>query len=138
MLHGSSASRDQVRVSPYRKYQLIKYHLREVRLYYAWRKSFRTRAADSKEFRIGDSARIGDVRETMWDCMGKIIITEVHYYSREPQAAGLAASTSFEEYSRLLRDEPHSFHLLHQSLLQLNSSQQSWTFTGLENEATFI
>ncbi|OAQ23282.1 hypothetical protein K457DRAFT_234978 [Linnemannia elongata AG-77] len=80
------------------------------------------------------------VWESMWDCVGKIkinnfestTIVECHKW------AGLAASKSFDEYSKLLRDEPPSFPLLHQVLLQLTSSQQLWTFSGLENEATFI
>ncbi|KAG0050267.1 hypothetical protein BGZ89_003892 [Linnemannia elongata] len=80
------------------------------------------------------------VWESMWDCVGKIkinnfestTIVECHKW------AGLAASKSFDEYSKLLRDEPPSYPLLHQVLLQLTSSQQLWTFSGLENEATFI
>ncbi|KAF9536753.1 hypothetical protein EC957_009800, partial [Mortierella hygrophila] len=80
------------------------------------------------------------VWKSMWDCVGKIkinnfestTIVECHKW------AGLAAGKSFDEYSRLLRDEPPSFPLLHQVLLQLTSSQQLWTFSGLENEATFI
>ncbi|KAF8923217.1 hypothetical protein BGZ58_003223 [Dissophora ornata] len=80
------------------------------------------------------------VWRSMWDCVGKIninnfestTIVEFHKW------AGLAAGRSFDEYSKLLRDEPPSFPLLHQVMLQLTSSQQLWTFSGLENEATFI
>ncbi|KAF8926489.1 hypothetical protein BGZ47_002688 [Haplosporangium gracile] len=80
------------------------------------------------------------VWRSMWDCVGKIninnfestTIVEFHKW------AGLAAGRSFDEYSKLLRDEPPSLPLLHQVLLQLTSSQQLWTFSGLENEATFI
>ncbi|KAF8978374.1 hypothetical protein BGZ46_006533, partial [Entomortierella lignicola] len=77
--------------------------------------------------------------ESMWDCVGKVkiinfestMIVECHKW------AGLAASNSFE-FSKLLRNEPPSFPLLHQVLLQLTLSQQLWTFSGLENEATLI
>ncbi|KAF9198502.1 hypothetical protein BGZ49_000663, partial [Haplosporangium sp. Z 27] len=77
---------------------------------------------------------------SMWDCVGKIkinnfestMIVECHKW------AGVATSNSFDEFSKLLRNEPPSFPLLHQVLLQLTSSQQLWTFSDLENEATFI
>ncbi|ORZ21715.1 hypothetical protein BCR41DRAFT_349918 [Lobosporangium transversale] len=80
------------------------------------------------------------VWESMWDCEGKkkinnfksTIIIECHKW------AALAASNNFDEYSKLLKSNPPSFPLLHQVLLQLISSQQLWTFSGLENEATFI
>ncbi|KAF9920696.1 hypothetical protein FBU30_009382 [Linnemannia zychae] len=80
------------------------------------------------------------VWESMWDCVGKIkinsfeptTIVECHKW------AGLAASYCFDEYSKLLRNSPPSFPLLHQVLPQLTSSQQLWTFSGLKNEATFI
>ncbi|KAF9158072.1 hypothetical protein BGX21_003732 [Mortierella sp. AD011] len=77
---------------------------------------------------------------SMWDCVGKIkinnfestTIVECHKW------AGLTASNGFDEFSKLLRNEPPSFPLLHQVLLQLTLSQQLWTFSGRENEATFI
>ncbi|KAF9896433.1 hypothetical protein BX616_007466, partial [Lobosporangium transversale] len=80
------------------------------------------------------------VWESMWDSVGKkkinnfksTMIIECHKW------AALVASNNFDEYSKLLRSNPPCFPLLHQVLLQLISSQQLWTFSSLENEATFI
>ncbi|KAG0329516.1 hypothetical protein BG004_002314, partial [Podila humilis] len=81
-----------------------------------------------------------NVWESMWDCLGKqeIISFEPATIIECHKWAGLAASISHDEYLKLLRNEPPSFPLLHEVLLQLTSSQQLWGFSGLENEATFI
>ncbi|KAF9090108.1 hypothetical protein BGX27_002331 [Mortierella sp. AM989] len=78
--------------------------------------------------------------ESMWDCVGKIEINnlESNMIVECYKWAGLAAINNFDEFSNLLKNQPPSSPLLHQVLLQLTSSQQLWSLSGLENEATFI